>query len=277
MTRVSKSLKKLLLYILVVSTVIVFCFPLFAAFLASFKPDSEILSTTPHLFPRVFTLDHYIFILTYVSLATDFENSFLVAFTVTVFTLLISGYSAYFLTRFRASGTSFISKLLFLFYMAPDIAIGIGFYLLFSRTGLLDTYISLCIAHSCVTIPLSIWLLWGYFRGIPLQLDEAAMVDGAGRIQTLRHIVLPLALPGVSAAGIFAFVLSWNEYTLSSILMLSREHTTLPVALSLIQLEGAFWGETMAMSVLATIPALIFISFAMKYLVKGLTAGAMKY
>jgi len=161
--------------------------------------------------------------------------------------------------------------------MMPDIALVIGYYTVLGQLNLLDTYAGLCLAHFSVTVPFCVWILRAYFNGIPVELDEAAMIDGAGRIQTIVHVILPTALPGILATGIYAFVTSWNEFTLASTLMFADNHKTVPVAISVLTTEGAFIGEIMAMAFVATIPAMIGVAVVMRYLVEGLVAGALKY
>lgn len=272
-----KVLSALTLLLAILVAVTIFSFPLLAMFFGSFKPNNEIITLSPQFFPRRFTLEHFELLFTFLPMATYFSNSLIVALAVTIFTLLISTYSAYILTRFKARGWAFISKLLILFYMIPDISLVIGFYTILRQLNLIDTYAGLCLAHLSITVPFCIWILKAYFAGIPVQLDEAAMIDGAGRIRTIVHVILPTAFPGILATGIYAFVTSWNEFTLASTLMLADSHKTLPVAMSILTTEGAFTGEIMAMSLVAMIPAMIGVAFVMRYLIAGLTAGALKY
>lgn len=271
-----KRIYRAFLYVLIATIVFMVSFPLLAMFLGSVKPDGEIITATPAFFPHQLTLDHYTFAFRSMPLDSFFRNSIIVATLVMAFSLAVSAYAAYILTRFAARGIGFITKVLVLFYMVPDIALVIGFYLVLDRIGLLNSYAGLVLGQSAISVPFCVWLLWGYFKGIPIDLDEAAMVDGASRIQTLARIILPIAIPALFSTGVFSFVLSWNEYTLASTLMIAEDLKTLPVGIALLTREGAYWGEIIAISSVATIPAFIVIAFAMRYLVEGLSAGAVK-
>lgn len=271
-----RKIYRTLVYIFIVAIVFLVSFPLFAMFFASVKPNNEIITAAPDFFPHRVTLEHYIFAFQSMPFGTFFVNSIIVATLVMILSVIISAYAAYILTRFATKGIGLITRLLVLFYMVPDVALVIGFYLVLDRMGLLNSYAGLILGQSAISVPFCVWLLWGYFKGIPLDLDEAAMVDGASRIQTLVRIILPIAIPAFFSTGVFAFVQSWNEYTLASTLIIAEELKTLPVGISLLTREGAYWGEIIAISTVATIPAFILIAFAMRYLVEGLSAGAVK-
>ena len=276
MKRYQQRIYRAFFYLLIATIVFAVSFPLLAMFFASVKPNSEIITATPDFFPHQVTLEHYIFAFQSMPFDSLFKNSIIVATFVMTLSVIVSAYAAYILTRFATRGIGFITKVLVLFYMVPDVALVIGFYLVLDRIGLLNSYGGLVLGQSALSIPFCVWLLWGYFRGIPLDLDEAGMVDGASRIQTLLRIILPIAIPAIFSTGVFAFVLSWNEYTLASTLMMAENLKTMPVGIALLTREGAYWGEIIAISTVATIPAFIVIAFAMRYLVEGLSAGAVK-
>jgi len=244
--------------------------------LGSFKPEPELISISPRLLPINWTLANYESVFG-MAIGTYFRNSLVMALIVTIFTLALSSYTAYILTRFRVPGGGFFTKMILLLYALPDVIIAIAFYIVLSQIGLLDTYLGLALAQTVLTFPFAIWILRAYFKMIPLELDDAALIDGAGRLRTLVLIIIPIALPGIMATGIFTFITSWNEFTLASILISSEALRTIPVRIGLLSMtEGAYLGHILAFCTLAMIPVFIFLAIAMKALVKGLTAGAIK-
>ncbi|MDB5512295.1 MAG: putative transporter permease protein [Enterovirga sp.] len=245
--------------------------------LSSFKPDAEILSQKPTLLPGSWNLDNYRQLFEVTELVTGARNSIITALLVTTITVLCASYTAYMLTRARLIGLQFASKALLFCYALPDVILGIGFYIVFSRAGLLNSHLSLAIGQSAVTIPFGIWMLWAYFRQIPVEMDEAAIIDGANRLQVIRHVVWPIAMPGIAAVAVYSFIISWNEYTLANMLVTREDLKTLPIIMGqLVRQEGAFWGMAFSMASLSLIPAVLFVFFMLKPLVSGLSVGALK-
>jgi len=269
-------LHKACLYSLVLLATAIFFYPIICVILGSFKPEPELISLSPRLLPINWTLANYESVFR-MAIRTYFKNSVVMASIVTVFTLALSSYTAYILTRFKVPGGDFFAKMILLLYALPDVIIGIAFYIVLNQIGLLDTYLGLAFAQTVITFPFAIWILRAYFKMIPLELDEAALMDGAGRFRTLILIVIPIALPGIVATGIFTFITSWNEFTLASILISREALRTMPVRIGLLSMtEGAYMGHILAFCTIAMIPVFIFLSIAMRALVKGLTAGAIK-
>ncbi len=191
---------KVVFYILIILAVFLFALPILHMALSSFKPSDELISMSPTLIPRSFTLENYIMLQLLTPTFHYFRNSVIAASLVALFTVTFSVYTAYLLTRFRIRGLAFFSKMVLLFYALPDVILGIGFYLVFSRIGLLNNYLSLTLGQSALAIPFCIWMLWAYFRQIPIELDEAAAIDGASRFQILRKVIFPCLLYTSDAA-----------------------------------------------------------------------------
>jgi len=245
--------------------------------LSSLKTEMELLNLSPTLLPRSWSFNNYWQLFKITPILVGLKNSVITAVLVTVITLVCSSYTAYLLTRLKLRGLEFISKLLLFCYALPDVILGIGFYLAFSKAGLLNNYLTLALAQSTITIPFGIWMLWAYFRQIPVELDEAAAIDGADRCQILWQVIFPLAMPGVGAVAVFSFVVSWNEYTFANMLSTADALKTLPVMMAqLVKAEGAFWGLSLAMAGVSLIPAATFVFFLLQPLMAGLTAGALK-
>ena len=162
-------------------------------------------------------------------------------------------------------------------YMFPPLMLAIPLLSIFSRLGLSDSLIAVVLAHCTLTIPLGVWMLWGFFKVMPFDLEEAAMVDGCSRAGAFFRIILPLSLPGIITVSIFSFLLSWTDYVFAFILVSSDEHKTLPVGLaSLLGSFDARWGELMAGATLIAIPLFLMFIFLGRYFIKGLAAGAIK-
>lgn len=245
--------------------------------LSSFKPEVEILSQMPTLLPGQWNLDNYRQLFEVTELAAGLKNSIITALLVTAITVLCASYTAYMLTRAKLLGLEFASKFLLFCYALPDVILGIGFYIVFSRVSLLDSYFSLALGQSAVTVPFGIWMLWAYFRQIPVEMDEAAIIDGANRLQVIRHVIWPIAMPGIAAVAVYSFIISWNEYTLANMLITRDDLKTLPIIMGqLVKQEGAFWGLAFSMASLSLIPAILFVFFMLKPLVSGLSVGALK-
>lgn len=244
---------------------------------SSFKPEVEILSQKPTLLPSSWYLENYRQLFEVTELLTGTKNSIITALLVTVITVLCASYTAYMLTRAKLLGLEFASKFLLFCYALPDVILGIGFYIVFSRVGFLDNYFSLALGQSAVTVPFGIWMLWAYFRQIPVEMDEAAIIDGANRLQVIRHVIWPIAMPGIAAVAVYSFIISWNEYTLANMLITRDDLKTLPIIMGqLVKQEGAFWGLAFSMASLSLIPATVFVFFMLKPLVSGLSVGALK-
>jgi multiple sugar transport system permease protein len=161
--------------------------------------------------------------------------------------------------------------------MFPPLLLAIPLLSIFASIGLADSLLAVVAAHCTLTIPLGVWLLWGFFKVMPLDLEEAAMVDGCTRAGAFFRVVLPLSLPGIVTVAIFAFLLSWTDYIFAFVLVSSDSHKTLPVGLaSILGTFDARWGELMAGATLIALPLLVLFTFLSRYFIQGLAAGSMK-
>ena len=229
------------------------------------------------------TLDNYRQILQEQDFTRYMWNSIWIAFASAAICLVIGSLAAYAIARFRTGGTLFSLTILGT-QMLPPVALVIPFYLLIRQTvnivgyeiSLFDRGITLALVYLSFNLPFVVWILIGFFQSIPRELEEAARVDGAGPFRAFRQIVLPVALPGLMAAGIFAFVLSWNEF-LFALILTGRDSKTMPVALaSLMTSQGNQVGAICAATVAMMLPIVVLTWFIQRYLVRGLTFGAVK-
>ncbi len=251
--------------------------PLLWMLSTSLKPPREVLATPPTLIPAVPTLENYVRLLGQTAFVRYFINSVSVAGLTVLLTMAVGAVGAYSLTRFRFPGREGIARLILCTYMFAPIMIVVPIYILARRLGIVDTHTALVLSYSSFCLPFSLWLLRAFFQSIPIELEEAAQVDGAGRPRALAYIVAPLALPGLIATSIFTFTLAWNDYIFTRILIVSDELKTLPVGVQdLFSAAVVDWGLVMAAGMLITIPALAFFMAVQRHLVAGWGTGGLK-
>ena len=243
----------------------------------SLKPPREVLATPPTLIPAAPTLENFARLLNQTAFVSYFLNSMTVAGLTVLLTMAVGSAGAYSLTRFAFPGRESIARLILCTYMFAPIMIVVPIYILARRAGIVDTHTALVLSYSSFCLPFSLWLLRAFFQSIPLELEEAALVDGAGRLRALIYIVAPLALPGLIATSIFTFTLAWNDYIFTRILIISDELKTLPVGVQdLFSAAVVDWGLVMAAGMLITIPALAFFMAVQRHLIAGWGTGGLK-
>jgi len=251
--------------------------PLLWMLSTSLKPPREVLATPPTLIPAAPTLENYARLLAQTAFVRYFVNSVSVAGLTVLLTMAVGAVGAYSLTRFRFPGREGIARLILCTYMFAPIMIVVPIYILARRLGIVDTHTALVLSYSSFCLPFSLWLLRAFFQSIPIELEEAAQVAGAGRPRALAYIVAPLALPGLLATSIFTFTLAWNDYIFTRILIVSDELKTLPVGVQdLFSAAVVDWGLVMAAGMLITIPALAFFMAVQRHLVAGWGTGGLK-
>lgn len=257
--------------------------PIYWMVITSFKMQEEIFSVPPTFFPKKFTVKNYLSIIVgdisaSIKFLTYFKNSIIVAISTVAVTLLLATPAAYAFSRIPFKGKKNLIYFVLVSQMLPIVIILIPIYRSFLKLSLVSTYPGLVLSYMVFTLPFSIWILKGYFDGIPRELDNAAKVDGCTRMQTMLKVILPNVTPGLTAASIVVFIQSWDEFMISLTLMDKDSMRTLPVGI-IQSFVGQFtikWGEMMAASVITTIPVVILFMFLSTYLIGGLTAGAVK-
>jgi ABC-type glycerol-3-phosphate transport system permease component len=250
--------------------------PVCWAVLSSFTPEERLFGDTA-LVPGAFTLDHYRALFQRRDFWTPIRNSLLVAGATTAFAVTLGATCAYAIARLSFRGKRVLLASVLAVSMFPQIAIVSPLYLVLRETGLLNSYPGLVLPYLTFAMPLAIWLLVGFFRQLPVDIEEAALMDGAGRLRTLRDVVLPLAWPGLSTTAILTFLYSWNEFLFALSFTLGPERYTVPVAITLFRGQYQVpWGEILAAAVVATVPVATVILIAQRRIVGGLTAGAVK-
>jgi ABC-type glycerol-3-phosphate transport system permease component len=252
-------------------------FPFAWMITTAFKPSNELFVSPPAFFPSTYTLDNLAHLFQQTRFATYLANSVLVASVTALLTLAVAVPGAYGLTRFRFRGRETISATILFTYMFAPIMIIIPFYVLMRSLGLVNTHLGLLLAYTAFCLPFALWLLRTFFQGIPMELEEAAMTDGASRAQSVLHVVLPLAAPGVVATGTFTFILAWNDYIFARVLLSADELKTLPVGIAdLYNASVVDWGMIMSAGMLVLLPVLAVFVVIQKYMVAGWGSGGIK-
>jgi len=243
----------------------------------SFKPPAEVFAQPPGFIPQEPTWENFHRLFTTTHFLLYFRNSAIVCGLTVLLTMAVSAAGAYSLTRYRYPGREKIAGLILCTYMFAPIMVVIPFFILVKKIGIENTHLALVLALTSFCLPFTLWLLRAFFQTIPVDLEEAAMVDGASRPRAVVYIILPLALPGIIATSIFTFILAWNDFIFARILIAADELKTLPVGVQdLFHSALTDWGLIMGAAMMITIPALLFFVTVQRYLIRGCGAGAVK-
>jgi ABC-type sugar transport system, permease component len=252
-------------------------FPLYWIVVTSLKPQKDIFSYPIRYWPETLTMSNYVNIFNISKFHIYIANSLAISIIAAVIVIVISVLSGYVMARFTFRGHKQIMLMFFLTQMLPGF-ISLGpLYLLMSRLGLINNRLSLVIMYTVMLIPFSTIMLRGFFQRIPSSLEEAAMIDGCSRLSAIRHVIVPVMLPGIASTFIFAFVQNWNELFMAVMFIDSEALKTLPVAMnSFVMKFNVDWGAMSAGTVLSVIPTVLLFAIAQRYIVEGLTQGAEK-
>jgi multiple sugar transport system permease protein len=273
--RVLKQLSWILVYTLAIFAVVLSIAPIVYIVITSFK-EPELTFAIPPVWNFTPTLKNYEEVLSSTDFGKYFMNSVFVALVTTGIALALGTLAAYGFSRFRFRGHFWLKMSSLIPQMLPPIAIIVPLYVLFSKLDWIDTRQALIISYLTFTIPLSTWMMIGFFDDVPIELEEAAMIDGCSRLGALIRVSLPLAVPGMAATAILAFLYCWNEF-LYAVILTGRDARTLPVIItSFMTNKSVLWGRIAASGSLVLIPVLIFALLAQRYLIRGLAKGAVK-
>lgn len=278
MSKRQRFFSKLTTYI-VLTLLTIFCmFPFLWMLDTALKPNGEIRSVDPTFWISNPTFEHFINVLTNTMFLTYFKNSIIVALLATVCAMLVSIFSAYALSRFmRYRGIKLFSIAMLLSQMVPPVLLLIPLYITMMNLNLLNTHYSLILAYTTFTVPLCTFMLTSFFSSIPVELEEAAEIDGATRIGTIIKVILPISVPGLISTSLFAFINAWNEFMFGYVFVTDEAVRTLTPGIMLFQgLYTTDWGSLMSASVMSVIPVVIMFIYLQRYLVEGITAGSVK-
>jgi len=243
----------------------------------SFKTYEQLQFATSIYVPRQFTWENYVGLWTETRFPLWLRNSLTTALVVTLVTTVIASLGGYAVARLRFPGRESVASLILILYLIPPALLFIPLYRVLAELGATNSLSALFLSYPTFTVPFCTWLLIGFFKALPEELEEAALIDGATRIRAFVRVLLPLAAPGLVASAVFAFTLSWNEFLYALVFIQDERSLTVPVGLNLLIYGDVFhWGQLMAASVITTIPVVALYAFIHRWMVEGLAAGAVK-
>ena len=272
--RSRKRLLNFLQFLVILLTAIIILVPIYWIVSGAFKQQVDIFQLKLLFTP---TLDNFkiIFKSPY-NLFDKLVNSTLVALSTVMITIPLATLAAYSFSRFRMKAEKVMFVTILATQFVPAVVIVLPFFILFRDIGILDTRLALVLVNLSLIMPFAIWMIKGFIDGIPLDTEEAALVDGSGRIQVVLNVVIPMALPGVITAGIFCFILAWNEF-LFALIITTNKAVTLPVGLSLFHAEeGVLWHLISAAGIMIMLPMFVLATLIQKHFVQGMTMGAVR-
>jgi ABC-type glycerol-3-phosphate transport system permease component len=273
----ARTLGMVIAYVILIALLFFALAPVALMIGTAFKPNVEIFQVPPRWLPRAPTLSNFHKVMFNSGIPRYAFNSVIIATLMTFTALVLGTLAGYGFSRFKFRGNRALSLFMLLGQLIPLIALIVPFFQIFDAVGLLDTKIGIALAHLTTALPLVTWMSASYFSTIPVELDEAAIIDGCTRMQALRKVVLPVALPGIISIALFAFLMSWNEFVLASVLTNTDNSKTLPIGLSeFATMFTVDWGSTMAAAFLMTVPVVAVFLLFQKQFVSGLSAGAVK-
>jgi N,N'-diacetylchitobiose transport system permease protein len=257
--------------------VVLTLFPVYWMINSSFEPNGQITSLTPSFFPIDFTFHNFVSAVDRPWFWDDARNSLVVVTSAVILVLIVSFLAATAVTRFQLRGAKAFLVLILVVQMVPTTALVIPLFLILDRAHLLDSYPGLILTYVTITLPFTIWALRGFVRAVPVDLEEAAMVDGCSRVGAFRRILFPLVLPGLITTGVFSFITAWNDFIYVNVIMQQNYHQTLPVWLFAFSTNTETdYGGLMAGCTLMSLPVVVFFLLVQRRIVSGLTAGAVK-
>jgi multiple sugar transport system permease protein len=264
-------------YLLITLFAIWAAIPFYWMLLTSFKSDAEILTPTARLLPQSFTVHHYTKTFFETGYPLFLRNSALVAVGTTALSVVVGSMAGYAISRLRFRGRNLMARALIYSYLVPASILFIPLFAMMVQLGLTNSLFGLSLAYLTFTVPFCTWMLIGYFRTVPIELEEAALVDGATKWIVLWRIIVPLSAPAMVVVAVFSFTLAWNEFLYALVLIQRKEYMTAPVGLTSFQVaDQTFWGAMMAASTIMSIPPLLLYLIGQRWVVAGWTVGSVK-
>ncbi len=276
--RLLKRVRRSILYALLLLAVFWSVFPLFWVFISSIKPDTETYAFEQTVWPQNPTIANYVTLFRITDFTLWLRNSAILAVTTTLAVVALASMGAYAMSRFKFRFFEYFGRLTLLAYMMPPIILVVPIFFILFKIKLTNSLLGLLLVYTGTRLPFGLWLLRSYFQGIPLELEEAAMVDGATRFQAFRKVILPQAVPGIISTSIFTFSVTWHEFLFASILLFSGSKQTLSAGVASFLSEDWIysWGVLMAAGVMVSLPLVLFYAFLQRYLIAGWGGGSLK-
>lgn len=264
-------------YVFLTVLALVSVFPLAWIVISSFKDSTELATDATSFWPAAFTLEHYTYVLFDLGILNNLGNSLLIAVSTTVITIVVSATSAYGIVRFFPRVGQRITQVLISTYMFPPILLAVPYTLIMISLGLINTYAGLVLAYLSFSIPYAVWMLTAFYQTVPLEIEEAAQVDGAGKFRIFATIASPIVAPGIVATAIYTFINSFNEFLFALLFINTTERMPITVALySLSGSEVLDWGAMLAASVVVVVPSVVFFLLIQRHIAAGLSEGSVK-
>ena len=264
-------------YIILILFSVLVLFPILWMASTAFKDSLEVLDVPSKWIPRRISFESFGRLWKEYPFSTYFKNSTIISLISVVISVFFSCLAGYGATRFRFKGRGMLLTFILITQMFPSVMLLVPYYSVIKTLHLTNTYLGIILVYTSFTTPFCTWMMLGFFKALPLEMDEAARIDGCGVFKTFWKIILPLTLPGIASTSIYAFITSWNEYMFAFTLNNSEAMKTLSVGIA--ELNGyqqVVWNDMMAASILASIPLIILFAFLQNYFINGLTAGAVK-
>jgi multiple sugar transport system permease protein len=274
----SRILRRIAFNLFAWGVVLVVAFPLVWMVLTSVKPQFELFRNPPTFLPETITFEHYRRLLAETPFLTYMRNSLILGFSTTALVIVVATLGAHSLVRFRYPGRERLAQLVLFTYLLPSVVLVLPLYLMMVKIGVANSLLSLVIAYTTFALPYALWLLRSFMQGIPDDLEAAALIDGASRMEAFVDVILPQALPGIISTALFTFILSWNEYLFALVLVntdAARPLTT-GVMNMLVSAFNIEWSLLMAAAVMMSLPLIVIFAFLQKYLTRGFGAGGVK-
>jgi multiple sugar transport system permease protein len=274
----SRVLRRIAFNLFAWGVVLVVAFPLVWMVLTSVKPQFELFRNPPTFLPEQITFEHYHRLIAETPFLTYMRNSLILGFATTALVIVVATLGAHSLVRFRYPGRERLAQLVLFTYLLPSVVLVLPLYLMMVKIGVANSLLSLVIAYTTFALPYALWLLRSFMQGIPDDLEAAALIDGASRMEAFVDVILPQALPGIISTALFTFILSWNEYLFALVLVntdAARPLTT-GVMNMLVSAFNIEWSLLMAAAVMMSLPLIVIFAFLQKYLTRGFGAGGVK-
>jgi len=275
--RQKKFFKGIVIYGLVALVMAIVLIPIWWMISSSLKPDDRLFTYPPSIIPTKLTSLHYDDLLRLWPFASWYLNSIKVAVLISITTVILAAPAGYSISRLRYHGKNLILILILFSYLFPGFLLIVPLFLIVKTLGLYNTNWSLVLVYNVLTVPFGIYLLRAFFDGIPVELEEQAMVDGANQLSAFLRITIPLAVPGITACAIYAFIVAYSEFLYAFVFLSTDSVMTLPAGLGLLAMRSDIpWGQLMAACTLVAVPCIIFFLAIQKYFIRGLMGGAVK-
>ncbi|TDF95433.1 carbohydrate ABC transporter permease [Paenibacillus piri] len=269
--------KQIIVYFTLAIMLVFALFPLYWMINTSLKTQNEIYRLVPAFWPEKLQWSSYVKLIVEKNFLHNIKNSLLVAIISAIVSIFASMLAAYAISRLYFKGRSLISKSILYAYLMPKAVLFIPLYMLVSWIGLNDSIYALLLIYPTITVPYATWMLISYFKSIPVEIEEAAMIDGCSRLRTMFGIIFPLAAPGIAATLIFSFTLCWSEYLYALVIITKGSDKTITLGLAEMVVGDVFaWGPLMGGSIVASVPVVILYLLASKFMVSGMTLGGVK-